>query len=219
MLDLFKTSILEPEEEDTELTKTIKGKIMWYLDDRYSDPVRDELMDMASLVDPRFRTTYIDPDKVEQVKKRAVAELMALPPPVNSTVTTASTSQQPGTAVQVRQEDAQPPPMKKMTLAAFFKKNVVSTPSQSEAEKIETELKSYLLTPGVDPDTNPLEWWKRHQPNFPRLSVLAKKYLSIPATSASSERVFSVGGGIVTCHRACLKPEVVDRLVFLARNV
>lgn len=77
------------------------------------------------------------------------------------------------------------------------------------------------MTPEVDPDTDPLEWWKRHQQNFPRLSSLAKKYHSFPATSALSKSVFSVcvGGGIVTCHRACLKPEVVDRLVFLAKNV
>ncbi|KAF3859950.1 hypothetical protein F7725_000205, partial [Dissostichus mawsoni] len=113
-----------PEEEDAELTKTIKGKIMRYLDDKYSDPVKDELLDMSSLVDPRFRTTYIDPDKVEPVKKRAVAEMMSLPAPANN-----STPQQPGTAVQVRQEDAQPPPKKKMTLAAFFKKNPVSSPN------------------------------------------------------------------------------------------
>ncbi|XP_076137121.1 E3 SUMO-protein ligase ZBED1-like [Alosa pseudoharengus] len=185
VLHLFKTSLLEPGEEDTELTKTIKGNIMRYLDDKYSDPVKDELLDMASLVDPRFRTTYIDPDKVEEVKKRDVAELMALPAPANN-----STPQQPGTAVQVRQEDAQPPPKKKMTLAAFFKQNVVSSPNQSEAEKIETELKSYLLTLEIDPDTNPLEWWKRHQPNFPRLSVLAKRYLSIPATKHLAYRKF-----------------------------
>ncbi|KAF3858811.1 hypothetical protein F7725_012012, partial [Dissostichus mawsoni] len=83
VLHLFKTSLLQPEEEDAELTKTIKGKIMRYLDDKYSDPVKDELLDMSSLVDPRFRTTYIDPDKVEPVKKRAVAEMMSLPAPAN----------------------------------------------------------------------------------------------------------------------------------------
>ncbi|KAJ4944601.1 hypothetical protein JOQ06_013144 [Pogonophryne albipinna] len=79
-----------PEEEDAELTKTIKGKVM-----RYLDPVKDELLDMSSLVDPRFRTTYIDPDKVEPFKKRAVAEIMSLPAPANN-----STPLQPGTAVQ-----------------------------------------------------------------------------------------------------------------------
>ena len=142
---------------------------------------------LCSLVEPRFRTTYIDPDNVEQVKKRAVAELMS---PANN-----STPQQPCTAVQVRQEDAQPPPKKKMTLAAFFKKNAaVSSPNQSEEEKIETELKSYLLTPDVDPDTNPLEWWKRHQPNFPRLSVLAKN-TSQSQQQVRPQRGFSVSGG------------------------
>ncbi|KAJ4946777.1 hypothetical protein JOQ06_008823 [Pogonophryne albipinna] len=95
VLHLFKTSLLQPEEEDAELTKTIKGKIMRYLDDKYSDPVKDELLDMSLLVDPRFRTTYIDRDKVEPVKKRAVAEMMSLPAPANN-----STPQQPGTAVQ-----------------------------------------------------------------------------------------------------------------------
>lgn len=79
-------------------------------------------------MDPRFRTTYIDPGKVEQVKKRAVTELLSLP-------AEKSTPQQPGPAVQVRQE-AQPPPNKKMTLASFFKKSMpVPSPHQSEGGK------------------------------------------------------------------------------------
>ncbi|XP_056155762.1 zinc finger BED domain-containing protein 4-like [Lampris incognitus] len=189
VLHLFKTSLLQPEEEATELTETIKTNILRYLDEKYSNPVTDELLDMSSLMDPRSRTTYIDPGKVEQVKKRAVTELMSLPVPAEK-----STPQQPGLAVQVCQE-AQPPPNKKMTLASFFKKNVpLPSPHQSGAGKIETELATYLLTPEADPDTDPLQWWKHHEPNFPRLSNLAKKYLSIPATSAPSERVFSVGG-------------------------
>ncbi|CAL9699769.1 unnamed protein product [Knipowitschia caucasica] len=169
---------------------------------------------MSSLMDPRFRTTYIDPDKVEQVKKRAVTEVMSLS-------VEKSTLQQPGPAMPVCQGEAKSPPNKKMTLAAFFKKNVQEPEPyshQSEALKVQTELSTYLLTPEIDPDTEPLQWWKHHEPNFPRLSNLAKKYLSVPATSAPSERLFSVGGGIVTCNRACLKPEVVDRLVFLAKN-
>lgn len=54
------------------------------------------------------------------------------------------------------------------------------------------------------------------RPVFPRLSNLAKKYLCISATIAPSERVFCTG---VTCHKACLKPKSVDRLVFLSRNL
>lgn len=66
---------------------------------------------------------------------------------------------------------------------------------------------------------DPLEWWKIHEGNFLRVSQLARKYLCIPATSAPSERVFSTGGNIVTCQRATLKPDKVDKLVFLATNL
>lgn len=214
VIHLFKTSLLLPEDNDTELTKTIKRKILGYLVEKYSDPVKDELLDMASLMDPRFRTSYIDPDKVEQVKKRAVSELLSFP--------TDKSTPQPGPVVQVDQEEArpQPDPKRKKTLATFFKKSVVlPTSDQSEEAKIETELATYLLLPEADPDTDPLQWWKSNEFNFSRLSHLAKKYLSIPATSAPSERLFSVGGGVVTCSRACLKPEAVDRLIFLAKNV
>ncbi|XP_022042867.1 E3 SUMO-protein ligase ZBED1-like [Acanthochromis polyacanthus] len=207
VLHLFRTSLLQPQEEDVALTATIKRNIMSYLDKKYSDPENDELLDMASLMDPRFRSTYIDPSKLDLIKKRAVTELSALYSQNSSE-----------TSVCENQRSDSPP--KKKTLAAFFKKAVpTSLPHQTESDKIEAELNSYLLSPVVDPDTDPLEWWRQHQPNFTRLSRLARKYLAIPATSAPSERVFSVGGGIVTCHRACLKPAVVDRLIFLAKNV
>ena len=68
---MFRTSLLQPEEKDTELTATIKrNNAVHAVDDKYSNAVQDELLDLSSLVDPRFRTTYIDPDKVEQVKKK-----------------------------------------------------------------------------------------------------------------------------------------------------
>lgn len=51
VIHLFKTSLLQPEEDDTELTKTIKKKVLGYLDEKYSDPVNDELLDMAPLMD------------------------------------------------------------------------------------------------------------------------------------------------------------------------
>ena len=51
------------------------------------------------------------------------------------------------------------------------------------------------------------------------LSSLAQKFLCICATSVASERTFSTGGNIVTSKRNCLKPHVVDQLVFLAQNL
>ena len=55
-----------------------------------------------------------------------------------------------------------------------------------------------------------LQWWKK-QVDVPLLSALAKN-LSIPATSVSSERVFSTAGDSVTAQRSLPHPDHVDQL-------
>lgn len=45
VLHLFKSSLLQPEEEDTELTKTIKRNMMQNIDDKYIYPMKDVLTD------------------------------------------------------------------------------------------------------------------------------------------------------------------------------
>ncbi|KAK6485750.1 zinc finger BED domain-containing protein 1-like [Huso huso] len=120
--------------------------------------------------------------------------------------------------------DAGPSPAKKAnkSLGSFFKtkdKTTASNPSLHLQQSIEAELNSYLLAPSIDSEADQLAWWKVHQISFPLLSKLARKYLCIPATSSPSERVFSTSGNVVTCHRSCLKPAMVNMLVFLAKNL
>ena len=67
----------------------------------------------------------------------------------------------------------------------------------------------------LDVKANILMWWKLHAMRFPYLSRLARRYLDMPATSASVERLFSVSGQVVTAKRARLDPSTVTLLVFL----
>lgn len=67
-------------------------------------------------------------------------------------------------------------------------------------------------------DTDPLQWWKKNELRFKSLSSAARKYLAIPATSAPSERVFSIAGNICNRRRASLSPDHLDSLVFLNAN-
>jgi len=72
--------------------------------------------------------------------------------------------------------------------------NVQAEDPLTVPEKVKKEIDRYMdLTP-IDPDSDPLIWWKREANNFPALAVLARKYLCIVGTSVPSERLFSKGG-------------------------
>jgi hypothetical protein len=63
--------------------------------------------------------------------------------------------------------------------------------------------------------TNPLAWWKEHASRFRYMAMLARRTLCIPATSAPSERLFSVAGMVVTKKRNRLSDHAVTLLVWL----
>jgi hypothetical protein len=60
-----------------------------------------------------------------------------------------------------------------------------------------------------------LEYWKNNAFRFLVLSILARKYLVIPATSAAIGKVFSITRNIITKNRNKLSPETVKELVLL----
>ncbi|CAF1031432.1 unnamed protein product [Rotaria sordida] len=60
-----------------------------------------------------------------------------------------------------------------------------------------------------------LSWWKKHSCIYTQLSRLALALLSIPASSATSERIFSGTGRILETRRQLLSAESLDSLVFL----
>ncbi|CAM4568501.1 unnamed protein product [Leuciscus chuanchicus] len=197
-------------EGDNELCKSIKTSIVEYLNSKYSHQATTDLLEMASFVDPRFRGAYIPSEKVDALKHRAVLEVETL-------LADQSSCQPPYLRVPEPADGEAAVAPKAKRLASFFKQRTATTTAPTKREAIENELSSYLQSASVESDTDPLKWWKDHEVFFPSLSHLAK--LSVPATSSPSERVFSCSGNIVTCQRASLKPDAIDRLVFLAQNL
>ena len=89
----------------------------------------------------------------------------------------------------------------------------------SNVSLLEDELVRYDALTEAEVDVDPLIWWKANAGSFKCLSILAKKYLCVAATSVASERVFSTSGNIVSAKRNRLSPETVDMLTFLAKNL
>lgn len=109
------------------------------------------------------------------------------------------------------------PPVKKAKLdprAASLKfLSNASGPSQHV-----DEFDRYLATP-VDDRTDVLRYWKDNASQLPCVAEVARKFLSVPATSTASERQFSASGRVVTKLRSRLEAERVETLVFLYQNM
>ena len=61
----------------------------------------------------------------------------------------------------------------------------------------------------------PLDYWKANASKYPVLSLIARKYLGIPASSASSERFFSQGALIISKLRNRLNKDTFEKIICL----
>jgi hypothetical protein len=64
-------------------------------------------------------------------------------------------------------------------------------------------------------DTNVLKYWVSKEYEYLIIARIARDHLAIPATSAASESVFSIGGDIITKKRNRLGVDNTRRLLCL----
>jgi hypothetical protein len=191
--------------------------------EQYQKQVHDQLQQrfaqtstlgrLALLLDPRtkhFTTGNKFRQDCEHVLEIECAHLIKR----SSTTVPAKNSPSPSSTTPVENSKKRKRSILRDALDASKKFAVVDT----SLEYAQLEVHAYLKLPILEEDKNPLLWWKEHEHLFPHLQQLAKKYLSIPATSAPSERLFSVGGNIVTDKRHSLSAQHVRALIFLHDN-
>jgi hypothetical protein len=91
---------------------------------------------------------------------------------------------------------------------------------RNKKSPIQQEVDRYLeITPRASSvDVDILKWWKSQAEDLPLLAAVAKKILAIPATSASSERLFSSGGNVVTTQRTSLTLNWWKNLCFTTKT-
>lgn len=83
----------------------------------------------------------------------------------------------------------------------------------------EEEMKRYLNSPREMEGTDVLGFWKAHSASYPILSVMAKDYLTVQASSVSAERAFSSGVDLVTPNRTRLSGKTIEMTQFLKHHL
>lgn len=97
--------------------------------------------------------------------------------------------------------------------SSFGKRSIRSLTTRRKKAKAVSELDLFQTRPIYPQDldvADPLEWWNRHQLEYPVLYRMAVDLFSIPGMSAECERVFSQTKKMITDERNGLAPETVE---------
>ena len=154
-------------------------------------------MVLSAVMDPRFRPIkFLSDDELEDVKVDLVRRIDSFP----------NASSQDGECVQLAK--------KKTAIDILFGEEPATGPLNPL-----DEVTMFLAEKPVSKKTSLLTWWKDNSSKYPRLALIARQFVGIPATSATSERTFSTAGMTASKLRSSLKPSNLDALVFLKKNM
>lgn len=169
----------------TTLEKSITERLTQYLENDH--------LKLATALDPRFKLQWCENDEKISVDIENLLNVKA-------------------NSVDLKEEDEQSPPMKKAS-SGFF--SILSgTPRKHHRSQKGIKVSEYLQEPILDIESDPLDFWRNHELDYPHLA----KYLGIQASSAAVERLFSIGGKIFRPDRCRLKDETFERLMMIRCN-
>ena len=191
------TKKLKPEAGDCAAVADMKSQLSSKLNDLFAVK---PLHHLATLLDPRLKAGVLSNEE----RSDAVAALRKLADEVQLVDPSCSNEDASSEPSAKRRKVNE----KSTSESDFFDDLFQST----EAVAVD-EVDSYLSS--TDSVSDVLSFWKAKEATWPKLAHCARWVLSVPATSTSSERVFSAAGRTLDDRRSQLKPETVDGLLFL----
>ena len=108
-----------------------------------------------------------------------------------------------------------------MSAASFFAASSDEEEEEEEEAAAKDELKEYLALPQIKhrSEQDAMIWWLEHKEQFPNLEVMARQYLSCPATSATVERLFSKVGIAFSAKRKRSEAATLEDILFAQVNL
>lgn len=196
----LKVSAVEPK-----MALDMKEAITGNLARHFSDDERRKLMLVATCLDPRF-------SRLKFLSSRERTDVYA------KVASLANECYHPSSGDE--QEDIQVAKKpKRDSLLDYNDSSSDSNGTSPGVDRVEREISRYKTEEEIDSNGDPLMWWKLNHHRFPILSILARRFLCITATSVPCERIFSDAGVVVNRRRCALDPNNVECLLFLHSNL
>lgn len=102
-------------------------------------------------------------------------------------------------------------------LNPIYKPRLFSIFDQNQP-KATNEVEEYLKEDMISFNQCPFNWWLNKKDKYPILAKMARIHLAIPATSTSSERLFSDAGNLLSAKRTRINSDLFKSIMFLKRN-
>jgi len=162
----------------------------------YWNFISDDIL-LLTILDPRIKTME-NKQEEEEILRKYYEKYQEdyLPTPIESR----AASPTPESSVN---------PVYKPKLFSIFERN-----QPKASDKVE----EYLKEDKIPYNQCPFNWWLNKKSKYPVLTKMARIFLAIPATSTSSERLFSDAGNLLTSKRSRIDSELFKRMMFLKKN-
>ena len=198
------TRTLEKNENDSGV-RTMKAELLKSLKTRFAGIEENKQLAVATMLDPRFKDKFFSGNTIKATIKEMLVEEMS-----SVGVQTVATTEEHATPKRLC-------PLQNPILLDVFSE--IITDSSRNVPTTTTEVENFLSEPLVDYKTgDPYAWWGQHNREFPVLHKLAQRYLSAPATSVPSERLFSAASNLRDDRRNRIFPSLTEDLLFIQNN-
>ncbi|XP_025418328.1 zinc finger BED domain-containing protein 1-like [Sipha flava] len=200
-------------ETDSNFIKTVKLSILQDLKIRRE--MMSPVLSKAAALDPRFHELkFISDEQKTLIWEELETEICEMNPQSQEIINDQNKANEIENVISSDEDN--PPPKKMRSLMADSDDEDEFSIGFETPMTASRQLQNYKnMTTKCHRDEDPLKWWKENSNLYPEVSKLAKKYLSIVATSVPCERLFSEAGNITSKKRSSLSPDRVNNLLLL----
>ena len=198
--------------------QTMKSVLLSDIKNRFTDMYDQLLFVVATVVDPRYKLKFFSDAQQHSVTQLLITEVRRIATPATDTD---SNSELPPATKRPRVEAASKLSvvMQEIVSHGLQTGGAQSNQTAAVSDKAEEQVRLYLVQPNIPLSESPTVWWRDNSRLYPQVSRVARRFLSAPATSVPSERLFSAAGHVYSDRRNRLLLEPAEMLLFVRENI